>query len=98
METCKKYDELPQSDKEQILQLIKKMKGKSWICDVIIKESDLKSYTFFVSVLKYNTVKGWATNGYIRQDKLPDNIWRLSYKPKVVKGEQDNAGRIKAYY
>lgn len=99
MVTCKKYDELHPEWKEQIQLLIKKMCGKSHVADITIEESELKSYEFKVQVNKYNNSgsKGWATIGYLRNDLFKGGIWRLTYKPRISKGESSDAGRTGAY-
>lgn len=99
MNTCKKYDELHPQWKEQIQGLIKKMCGKSHIADITIAESELKSYEFKVQVNKYNNSgsKGWATIGYLRNDIFKGGIWRLTYKPRISKGENNGAGRTETY-
>jgi len=98
MNTCKKYDDLSQPWKDQIAGLIKKMKGKSNVADIDIDESDLKSYDFKVTVCKFNSVKGWATIGYLRNDLFRGGIWRLTYKPRKGKDEKSQAGRTGSYY
>jgi hypothetical protein len=87
MNTCKSYEELSQDWKDQIGNLIGKMCGKSNIADVSVAESDLEEYKFKVTVCKFNTVKGWATIGYIRQDR--NYKWVLTYKPRRSGGEKN---------
>jgi hypothetical protein len=95
MNTCKKYDELHTDWKNQIDLLIRKMKGKSHVADVTIETSELSSYDFKVTVLKYNNSgsKGWATVGYLRNDLFRGGVWRLTYKPRISDGEKSEAGR-----
>lgn len=97
MNTCKEYEDLHLSWKEQIEGLIRKMKDKSNIADVTIEKSELKSYEFKVTVCKFNSVKGWATIGYLRNDIFRGGIWRLTYKPRITKGEKSDAGRTGTY-
>ena len=98
MNTCQKYDDLSPSGKTQIEGLIRKMKGKSNIADVSIEESELQSYEFKVTVCKFNSKKGWATIGYLRNDLFRDGVWRLTYKPRISKGEQKpDVGRTASY-
>lgn len=91
MSKCKKYEELHPSWKAQVDELILKMCGKSHIADVSVEDSDLESYKFKVTVCKYNTVKGWATIGYIRQDNR--HRWRLTYQPRQ-RGKEKQMGRV----
>lgn len=97
MAYCKKYNELPISWRNQVDALINKIKGKSWIADIDVEESDLKGYEFKVTICKYNTKRGWATIGYIRNDLFRGGIWRLTYKPRLAKGEKNTAGRTGSY-
>lgn len=90
MDACKKYDALHPDWKKQIEAIIKKMAGKSNIADISIDESDLSNYEFKISVLKFNSRKGWATVGYVRNDLFHGGVWRLTYKPKLLKGEKPN--------
>lgn len=99
MASCDKYNVLCQEWKDQIGLLIKKMKGKAHVADILIEESELKSYDLKVTVLKYNNSgsKGWATIGYLRNDLFKGGIWRLTYKPRKQKGESSEAGRTAPY-
>ena len=101
MNTCKKFDDLHQSWKDAAIKIInERVCGKSHIADIDIEESDLKSYEFKVTVCKYNTVKGWATIAYLRSDIIRSNSktgWRLTFKPRVRKGEISHAGRTGSY-
>lgn len=97
MVTCKEYDELSPEWKQQVDDLIKKMKGKSHIADVIVEKSDLSSYDLKVTVCKYNTRKGWATIGYLRNDLFRGGVWRLTYKPRLAKDERSTAGKTSSY-
>lgn len=98
MNTCKEYDELPPVWKSEVSVLIQKIKGKSHVADTTIEKSPLSSYKFKVTVCKYNSSgsKGWATIGYIRQDMFKGG-WKLTYKPRVRKGEKDDAGKTGSY-
>jgi hypothetical protein len=91
MNKCKRYEELDPYWKDQVNKLIGKMCGKAHIADVEIEDSDLQSYQFKVTVCKYNTVKGWATIGYIRQDR--NHAWKLTYRPRQRQNEK-KLGRI----
>lgn len=98
MNTCKEYDELHPDWKKQVDELIRKIKGKSHIADVTIEKSDLKSYDLKVTVCKFNTIKGWATIGYLRNDLFRGGVWRLTYKPRLSKGEEKTySGRTGSY-
>jgi hypothetical protein len=97
MRHCKTYEELHPEWKSQVDLLIRKICGKSNIADISIEESDLKSYDLKVTVLKFNTVKGWATIGYLRNDLFRGGIWRLTYKPRLEKGEKSEAGKTGSY-
>lgn len=97
MEACKKYYELSQEWRDQILKLIDKMEGKSNIADIVIEESPIAGYDFKISVLKFNSKKGWATIGYVRNDIFHGGIWRLTYRPRLKKGEKSEAGRTPGY-
>lgn len=97
MSKCKKYQDLYPKWKEQVDALISKMCGKSHIADISVEESDLPSYDFKVTVCKYNTVKGWATIGYLRNDIFRGGIWRLTYNPRQPKGATRVAGRTGSY-
>lgn len=101
MDTCKKFDDLHQSWKDAAVEIIRtRMCGKSHIADISIEESDLTSYEFKVTVLKYNTVKGWGIIAYLRSDIIRTNGkagWRLSFKPRIRKGEREMAGRTGSY-
>ena len=77
---CKSYEELHPTWKSEVSYLIKKICGKSHIAEVDVEDSDLPGYTFKVIVAKFNTVRGWATIGYIRQDRT--HKWRLTYQPR----------------
>lgn len=92
---CKSYEELRTDWKEEISALVRKMCGKSHIADVAIEDSDLPDYKFKVTVMKYNTVKGWATIGYIRQDR--NQKWRLTYQPRQRGQQRKIAGRTGSY-
>lgn len=91
MSKCKSYEQLPQAWKSEVDTLVRKMCGKSHIADVEIEDSDLKGYKFKVTVCKYNSVKGWATIGYIRQDNR--HRFRLTYQPRQ-RGEERSSGRV----
>lgn len=100
MNTCKKFDDLHDSWKEAASRIIReRICGKSHIADIAVEESDLQSYEFKVTVCKYNTIKGWATIGYLRSDFMRNRSagWKLSFKPKIRKGEKVTAGRTGAY-
>lgn len=100
MDTCKKYDDLCQEWKDEIGLLIRKMCGKSHIADISICESDIQSYAFKVQVNKYNNSgsRGWATVGYIRHDLFKGSKWRLTYQPRLKKGEKlDMIGKTGSY-
>ena len=92
---CKSYEELPQTWKSEVSNLIGKMCGKSHIADVEIQDSDLPDYKFKVIVAKYNTVQGWATIGYIRQDR--NYKWRLTYQPRQKGQQRQFAGKTGSY-
>ena len=92
---CKSYEELPLIWKGEVADLIGKMCGKSHIADVEVLDSDLPDYKFKVIVSKFNSVKGWATIGYIRQDQ--SNKWRLTYQPRQKGEHRQFAGRTGAY-
>jgi len=91
MSRCEKYQELHPTWKSQVDELIGKICGKSHIAEIFVEDSDLESYKFKVTVCKYNTVKGWATIGYIRQDK--NHSWRLTYNPRQ-RGQEKRLGRV----
>ena len=99
MNTCKEYEALHSDWKDQIQALIKNMCGKSHIADITIEPCDLLSYDFKVTVCKYNNsgTRGWATIGYLRNDIFRGGIWRLTYKPRLSKGEKSEAGRTGVY-
>lgn len=99
METCKKYQELHPDWKAQVDALIKRICGKSHISDITVEDSEIKSYEFKVTVCKFssNGEKGWATIGYLRNDLFKGGIWRLTYKPRLAKGEKSEAGRTGTY-
>ena len=76
MQTSPKYKILHPSWQENIQKIIqKRMVGKSNVADIIIEDSDLSNYEFKVTVMKYNSVKGWATIGYFRNDLFNGGIW-----------------------
>jgi len=93
MTTNEKFQQLPEQWQESVRVLIRKMCGKSHIADVFVEDSDLAGYDFKVTVCKYNTVKGWATIGYLRNDLFKGGIWRLTYNPRKPKGAARVAGK-----
>lgn len=99
MNVCTQYNNIHENDKQQIVLLIKKMCGKGNIADITIEKSQLKSYDFVVTVWKYSNSgnKGWATIGYLRNDLFNGGVWRLTYKPKLLKGEINIAGKTASY-
>jgi hypothetical protein len=99
MVTCKKFDDLHPSWKEAATKIIlERICGKSHIADITVEDSDIQSYEFKVTVCKYNTVKGWATIGYLRSAYMRNGSgWKLSFKPKLLKNEKITAGRTGAY-
>lgn len=88
MKHCERYEKLNPDWKKQVDFLVRKICGKSHIADVSIEDSDLKSYELKVTVCKFNTVKGWATIGYLRNDIFNGGVWRLTYKPRLLNGER----------
>lgn len=100
MEACKKYHDLPQEWKDKILKIIRKMTGKANVADIVIEDSNIAYYDFKISVLKFNSQRGWATVGYVRNDLFNGGVWRLTYKPRLRKGEtldRSQIGRTQPY-
>lgn len=71
------------------------MSGSANIADVVVSPAGIKGYRFRIEVLKYNSRKGWATVGYVYQDK--QGSWHLSYKPKGAGAATKYTGRTQAY-
>lgn len=92
---CESYELLSKADKDKVGALVRRMCGKANIAHIEILGSDLPGYKFKVEVYKYNSVKGWATIGYIGQD-AKKGFW-LTYQPKTSVKNSRIAGKTGAY-
>jgi hypothetical protein len=89
MNTCTKYDQLPEQARDALLDTIyKRVIGKSNVADIFIQESDRKDYDFYIEVWKYNSRSGWSTRAYAKSKGL--DTWRICFNRK-------NAGRTAKY-
>lgn len=84
-----KISQLPESLQESIR---KRMCGKSHIADILVNESDLEDYKYFITVCKFSpsSGRGWATTGYAR---MKGGKWSINMNP--TKGK--NPGRTAKY-
>ena len=91
METkCQTYHRLPKLDQEKLWEKINsRMCGRSNVADILISKSDLPEYTFFIEVWKYNSNRGWSTNGYARKTKKGD--WSINMNP--TRSKKNYTGR-----